>query len=66
MAERRFSSVLRDNAVHQLYEEEVRKQGELARYLSKEYFYEKIKEKTNLSIRTISYILNHTHKTNCL
>lgn len=62
MAERKFASKLRDNAVHDIYEEEVAKQGELARYLSKEYFYEKIKERTGLSIRTISYILNHTKK----
>ena len=48
--------------MHDIYEEEVAKQGELARYLSKEYFYEKIKERTGLSIRTISYILNHTKK----
>ena len=34
--------------------------GSLANAVSKGYIYERIKEKTKLSIRTISFILNHT------
>lgn len=57
---RRFSSILRDNAIHSMYDEEVKKAGDYAPYLSKSYFYGKIQERTGLSFRSISKILNHT------
>lgn len=57
---RRFSSVLRDNEVHKMYEEAVKDAGDYAPYLSKGYFYGIIQRKTGLSIRMISQILNHT------
>lgn len=34
--------------------------GELAGVVSKTYVYERIRERTKLSVRTISFILNHT------
>lgn len=62
MAQRRFGTVLRDNAVHEMYEKELKELGVMACYVSKGYIYKSISEKTGLSARTISYILNHTRK----
>lgn len=62
MTNRRFSSMLRYNMIHDMYKDELEKLGELAGYVSKEYIYGKIKEKTGLSVRSISFILNHTRK----
>ena len=62
MAQRRFGTVLRDNAVHEMYEEELKELGDKAVYIANSYIYRKISEKTHLSTRTISYILNHTRK----
>ena len=60
---RRLSSVLRDNLVHDMYREEIAKLGEAGMYVSKEYLYGKVGERAGLSIRSVSYILNHTeHK----
>lgn len=59
---RRISSILRDNMVHDIYEDELAKLGGLSRYVSKEYLYRKVQERIGLSIRTISYIINHTRK----
>ncbi len=60
---RRISSMLRDNMVHDIYNEEIAKLGDLSSYVSKEYIYGKIQERIGLSQRTISYIINHTRKT---
>lgn len=57
---RRITSIIRDNLVHKIYDEECKKVGEAAGYVSREYLYGKVKERTGLSIRTISYIVNHT------
>ena len=59
---RRISSVLRDNWVHDVYKEELDRLGEIGAYVAKEYLYNKVMERTGLSVRTISYILNHTVK----
>lgn len=59
---RRISSVLRDNLVHDIYEEELSRLGEIGGYVSKEYLYLKVQERIGLSIRTISHILNHTKR----
>lgn len=64
MAHRRFGTMLRDNAVHDMYEKELKELGEMACYVSKGYIYKTISDKTGLSTRTISYILNHTRKRN--
>ena len=60
---RRISSILRDNLVHEIYNEECQKLGEAGSYVSREYLYNKLKERTRLSIRSISYIINHTRPT---
>lgn len=58
--DRRDSTVLRDEAVHKLYNEITTELGELAREVSRTYIYEKIRARTGLSHRTIAMILNHT------
>ena len=52
MAQRRFGTVLRDNAVHEMYEQELKSLGMMACYVSKGYIYKCISEKTGLSTRT--------------
>lgn len=59
---RRLSSVLRDNLVHEMYEEELARLGEAGNYVSREYLYRKVGERSGLSVRSVSYILNHTDK----
>lgn len=59
---RRDSTSLRDNMIHDMYRDIINELGELGSAVSKSYIYEKIQAKTHLSIRTISYILNHTNK----
>lgn len=56
----RESTEIRYNHVHKLYSAFIRELGELSAVVSKNYLYGKIKERTGLSIRTISFILNHT------
>lgn len=60
--ERRESTIIRDNMVHDMYNQLLSDLGALKGAVSKGYLYDRIKEKTRLSIRTISFILNHTHK----
>ena len=50
---RRISSILRDNLVHDIYREEIEKLGVAGRYVSKEYLYNKVRERTGLSTRHI-------------
>ena len=57
---RRESTIARDNEIHRLYKEIVASLGEVGNAVSKSYIYEKIKEQTKLSVRTISFVLNHT------
>lgn len=57
---RRESTKARDDEVHQLYNDIIQELGELAKVVSKTYIYERIRKKTKLSIRSISYIINHT------
>lgn len=57
---RRESTIVRDNEIHKLHRQILDELGDLANVVSKNYIYEKIQEKTKLSIRTISFILNHT------
>ena len=57
---RRESTIMRDNEVHRIYDEIIANLGEFAMVVSKAYIYEKIRERTKLSTRTISFILNHT------
>lgn len=39
-----------------------RELGDLADAVSRQYVYEKIKEKTGLCVKTIAYVLNHTER----
>lgn len=47
-----------------MHEQVLKSLGVMACYVSKGYIYKCISEKTGLSTRTISYILNHTRKHN--
>lgn len=57
---RRESTIVRDNEIHKIHSQILDELGDLANVVSKNYIYGKIQEKTKLSIRTISFILNHT------
>lgn len=57
---RRESTSVRDNEVHRMYREILKSFGDAANAISRTYIYEKIHERTKLSIRTISFIINHT------
>lgn len=59
--ERRESTSIRDAEVHFLYRKILEELGDLSSVVSRTYIYEKIREKTRLSIRTISFIINHTN-----
>ena len=59
---RRPSTVFRDNKVHEAYEEICKELGEYSRLVPRQHIYEKVKERTGLSTKTIAYILNHTEK----
>lgn len=52
----RDSTVIRNNEIHRMYNEIL----DLATVVSRNYVYGKIKDRTGLSIRHISRIINHT------
>ena len=56
----RDSTVIRDNEIHGMYNEILNELGDLATVVSRSYVYGKIKDRTGLSIRHISMIINHT------
>lgn len=56
----RDSTVIRDNEIHKMYDEILNELGDLATVVSRNYVYGKIKDRTGLSIRHISMIINHT------
>lgn len=58
----RDSSIIKYNEIHDMYDEIIKDLGEMLAYVSKNYIYDKIKERTGLSTRHISRILNHTKK----
>lgn len=55
---RRYATALRDKEVRSMYHALLKELGQLAPYMPKGYFYEKLKEKTGLSCRTLQGILN--------
>ena len=57
---RRESTKVRDEEIRNMYKSILYGLGELAGVVSKTYIYERIRERTKLSVRTISFILNHT------
>lgn len=58
----RDSSIIKYNEIHDMYDEIIKDLGEMSAYVSKNYIYDKIKDKTGFSTRNISRILNHTKK----
>lgn len=54
----RDSSIIRYNEVHDMYDKIIKDLGDMSAYVSKGYIYDKIKERTGLSTRHISRILN--------
>lgn len=50
------------NEVHDMYDKIIKDLGDMSAYVSKGYIYDKIKERTGLSTRHISRILNHTKR----
>lgn len=58
----RDSSIIRYNEIHDMYDKIIKDLGDVSVYVPKGYIYDKIKERTGLSTRHISRILNHTKK----
>lgn len=58
----RYSSIVRYNEVHNMYDKIIKDLGDISAYVSKNYIYDKIRERTGLSIRHISRTLNHTRR----
>lgn len=58
----RDSSIIKYNEIHDMYDEIIKDLGEMSAYVSKNYIYDKIKDKTGFSTRHISRILNYTKK----
>lgn len=54
------NTVIRNNEVHKMYDEILNELGDLATVVSRNYVYGRIKDRTGLSIRHISRIINHT------
>lgn len=48
--------------MHDAYSLVMEELGDLADAVSRQYVYEKIKEKTGLCVKTIAYVLNHTER----
>lgn len=58
--ERRESTRVRDERVKCLYRSIENELGDLKHFVSRSYMYGRVRDVTKLSIRTISYIINHT------
>lgn len=56
----RDSTVIRNNEIHRMYDEILDELCDLATVVSRNYVYGKKKDRTGLSIRPISRIINHT------
>lgn len=56
----RDSTVIHNNEIHKMYDEILNELCDLATVVSSNYVYGKIKDRTGLSIRHISRIINHT------
>lgn len=62
MTNRRESTKVRYNLIHEAYDKIMKELGDMGKFVSKSYIYNRIREETHLSIKTVSYILNHTCK----
>lgn len=58
----RDSSIIRYNEIHDMYDKIIKDLGDVSAYVSKGYIYDKTKERTGLSTRHISRILNRTKR----
>lgn len=58
-AERRYATRLRDREVWKMYDAIRAELGDIAPYVSKSYFYERLRIATGLSFRTLQSILNN-------
>lgn len=58
----RDSSIIRYNEIRDMYDKIIEELGDISAYVSKNYIYNRIKERTGLSVRHISRILNHTKR----
>lgn len=56
----RDSTVILNDEIHKMYDEILNELGDLATVVSRNYVYGRIKDRTGLSIRHISRIINHT------
>lgn len=56
----RDSTFIRNNEIHKMYDEILNELGDLVTVVSRNYVYGRIKDRTGLSIRHISRIINHT------
>jgi len=63
---RRISTIVRHNLVHDEYKAVTNSLGEYAFLVPKSYIYKLICERTGLCVKTVAYILNHTSKENNL
>lgn len=61
-SDRRKSTIMRGNMVHEAYADIASELGELVNVVSKSYIYGKISERTGLCNKTIAFILNHTKR----
>jgi len=60
---RRPSTIIRDNSIHEAYNDVVSELGEYAYLVPKSYIYDKVGKRTGLCSKTIAYVLNHTRLT---
>ena len=58
--ERRPSTVVRDNMVHEAYQELQLEAGGYFKLLPRGHIYDHIRQRTGLCTKTIAFILNHT------
>ena len=55
-------SIINFFGFNDMYDKIIKDLGDMSAYVSKGYIYDKIKERTGLSTRHISRILNHTRR----
>jgi len=63
---RRESTIVRHNLVHDEYDKVLKELGAYAYLVPKSHVYNMICERTGLCTKTVAYILNHTNKENNL
>ena len=61
--QRRPSTQIRDNRVHEIYQQILSELGKYSNVVAKSYIYQLIHDRTGLCVKTIAYIINHTRYT---